>query len=316
MNSSSSSNPADVEPLHDVLIIGAGPAGLTAATYLARYRRDIVVVDSGKSRARWIPTSHNCPGFPMGVEGDQLLKRYRDQAANYGVDVIDGCVARLEKAEDDTYLATAADGRQWRARFVILASGVVDAMPAMQGLTEAIDCQAVRICAICDAFEASDGQIAVLAPVDEGIRHALFLRSYSEHVSVVPTDDAAPDPDLKAEAEAAHITVTAPAASLSLKDGKTEVSFADGTAAVFDTLYPVLGSDAQSGLAVDMGARHDDNNELEVGPDLETSVGGLYAIGDVVSALNQISVAVGHAALAATALHHRLARNLREHQSA
>lgn len=315
MNSSSSSKPANGEPLHEVLIIGAGPAGLTAATYLARYRRDIVVVDSGKSRARWIPTSHNCPGFPMGVEGDQLLKRYRDQAANYGVYVIEGCIARLEKSSDGTYLATAADGRQWRARFVILASGVVDAMPAMPGLTEAIDCQAVRICAICDAFEASDGRLAVLAPVDEGIRHALFLRSYSEHVCVVPTDDAAPDPDLKAEADAARITLAAPAAGLALKDGKTEVSFSDGTSALFDTLYPVLGSDAQSSLALALGAHHDDNKELDVGADLETSVGGLYAIGDVVSALNQISVAVGHAAIAATAVHHRLARNFREHQS-
>ncbi|QYR53127.1 NAD(P)/FAD-dependent oxidoreductase [Lysobacter soyae] len=316
MNSSASSKPAGAEPLHDVLIIGAGPAGLTAATYLARYRRDIVVVDAGKSRARWIPTSHNCPGFPLGVEGDQLLKCYRDQAANYGVAVTDGCIARLEKLADEAFCATAEDGRRWQARFVILASGVVDEMPAMQGLTEAIDCQAIRLCAVCDAYEASDAHIAVLAPVDEGIRHALFLRSYSERVCVLPTDAEAPDPDLKAEADAANVAIRAPATAMALKEGKTEVSFGDGASALFDTVYPVLGSVAQSGLALALGAKHDDNDELVVGADLETSVPGLYAIGDVVSALNQISVAVGHAAVAATAIHRRLARNFRENQDA
>ena len=85
----------------------------------------------------------------------------------------------------------------------------------------------------------------------------------------------------------------------------------DGRQHRFDTLYPVLGSDAQSGLALELGARHDDNRELIVDASLRTSVEGLYAIGDVVSALNQISVAVGHAALAATDVHNRLPRNMR-----
>ena len=80
----------------------------------------------------------------------------------------------------------------------------------------------------------------------------------------------------------------------------------------FDTLYPVLGADAQSHLATALGARVDDNRELIVDDQQQTSVDGLYAIGDIVSALNQISVAVGHAAIAATAIHNRLPRNFRE----
>ena len=65
------------DDLLDVLVVGAGPAGLTAATYLARFHRRFVVVDAGKSRARWIPTSHNCPGFPFGVAGPELLAKLR-----------------------------------------------------------------------------------------------------------------------------------------------------------------------------------------------------------------------------------------------
>ena len=80
----------------------------------------------------------------------------------------------------------------------------------------------------------------------------------------------------------------------------------------FDTLYPVLGADAQSDLATALGARVDGNRELIVDDQQQTSVDGLYAIGDIVSALNQISVAVGHAAIAATAIHNRLPRNFRE----
>ena len=82
----------------------------------------------------------------------------------------------------------------------------------------------------------------------------------------------------------------------------------------FDTLYPALGSDAQSGLARSFGAKVDNKDELLVDAHMQTSVDGLYAIGDVVSALNQISVAVGHAAIAATAIHNRLPRNWREQQ--
>ena len=81
---------------------------------------------------------------------------------------------------------------------------------------------------------------------------------------------------------------------------------------VTDTVYPVLGGDAQSTLATALGARVDDNGELLVDDKQQTSVDGLYAIGDVVSALNQISVAVGHAAIAATAIHNRLPHNFRE----
>jgi thioredoxin reductase (NADPH) len=69
----------------DVLVVGAGPAGLTAATYLARFHRRFALVDAGKSRARWIPTSHNCPGFPHGIGGDALLDKLRAQAEGFGV---------------------------------------------------------------------------------------------------------------------------------------------------------------------------------------------------------------------------------------
>jgi len=300
-------------PLHDCLVVGAGPAGLTAATYLARFHRDIAVVDAGKSRARWIPTSHNVPGFPRGVAGETLLQRLRAQAGEYGVDIRDGCIARLQR-DDDGFTATAADGARWRARTVILASGIVDVMPAMPGLEAAIEEHVVRLCAVCDGYEASDERIAVYAPIDVAIGHALFLRTFSSRVSAVRSQPGGPAPELAVAAQAAGVALLPPSVSLH-HDGECCVfTFDDGSVRRFDTVYPVLGCAAQSQLATALGARSDDNGELIVDARQQTSVDGLYAIGDVVSALNQISVGVGHAAVAASDIHNRLPRNFRDAQ--
>ena len=308
-----STSPDDVL---DVLIIGAGPAGLTAATYLCRFHRRIAVVDAGKSRARWIPTSHNCPGFPFGVGGDELLGKLREQARGYGAGIEQGCIARLERSgEGDAahFIATAEDGQGWQARHVLLATGIVDVMPPVDGLEAAIERGAVRLCAVCDGYEASDERIAVYGPVDEAIRHAAFLRSYSRNVVALPCEDATPSDACARLAREAHIEVVAAPCHIAHVPGDgCRVEFEDGTTRDFETLYPVLGGSAQSSLAVALGAKVDENDELIVDAKMQTSVDGLYAIGDIVSALNQISVAVGHAAIAATDIHNRLPRNFRE----
>jgi thioredoxin reductase (NADPH) len=305
------SGPAADAPF-DVLVVGAGPAGLTAATYLARFHRRFAVVDAGASRARWIPSSHNCPGFPQGIGGEELLGRLREQAEGFDARIERGRIASLRR-DGVTFVARAEDGREWRARFVLLATGVVDAMPAMAGLQAGIERNAVRLCAVCDGYEASDDRIAVLAPVDEAIRHAAFLRTFSRQVSAVPSAPAAPSAECARLAAEAGIDILSPAIALACNEDGCVVTTESGEHR-FDTLYPVLGSDAQSRLATELGATVDDNGELRVDAQMQTSVDGLYAIGDVVSALNQISVALGHAAIAASAVHNRLPRNWREAQ--
>ncbi len=303
----------DAEPLLDCLIVGAGPAGLTAATYLARFHRAFVVVDAGKSRARWIPESHNCPGFPFGVSGTALLEKLRKQAETYGANIEHGRIAKLER-DGETFVATSEDGQRWRARHVLLATGIVDVMPAMQGLQAGIERHAVRLCAICDGYEASDDRIAVLAPADEAIRHALFLRSFSRQVTAIRSEPGEPSAACAGLAHEAGIVLLGVATALRCDETACEVEIGDVTHR-FDTLYPVLGSDSQSALATTLGAIVDENEELLVDAHMQTSVPGLYAIGDVVSALNQISVAVGHAAIAASAIHSRLPANWREQQT-
>src|SRR6476659_5994015 len=105
----------------DCLVIGGGPAGLTAAIYLSRYHLDIVVVDGGDSRAALIPTTHNHAGYPEGIGGQDLLERMRDQARRYGTRIERGEVTRLDRREDGLFEADWAHG-QALARSVLLAT--------------------------------------------------------------------------------------------------------------------------------------------------------------------------------------------------
>lgn len=300
---------ADV--LLDCLVIGAGPAGLTAATYLARYRRKVTVIDGGRSRARWIPASHNCPGFPFGVAGNELLQRFRTQAEEFGVVIVSAQVDTLLRAGED--FVASVGGQRWRARQVILATGVVDRLPAIDDVEQAIASGALRLCAVCDGYEARDDAIGVLGAAEVALGHAEFLRTFSRRVTVLDSGTGEPvDEALRQRAGAGGVVLRGAPARLELRDGGCQATFADGSSERFDTLYPVLGADAQSGLAQALDASVDDAGALQVDGCMQTSVDGLYAIGDVVSGLNQISVAVGHAALAATAVHRRLPANFAE----
>jgi len=298
------------DPL-DCLIVGAGPAGLTAATYLVRFHRRIAVVDAGESRARWIPVSHNFPGYPSGIGGHALLAKLREQAECYGATITPGRITALHR-EHDVFVASDDQGRQWRACHVLLATGIVDRMPKMEGLEQAIAAGTVRLCAVCDGYEASDERIAVLGPADAAIQHALFLRTFSRSVVAIRSGPGEPGSPGAKLAESAGVELLPVPVRLATSGKHCDAILEDGSRHRFDTLYPVLGGDAQAQLAIALGARTDDNGELEVDASMQATVDGLYAIGDIVSALNQISVAVGHAAIAATAIHNRLPPNYRE----
>jgi thioredoxin reductase (NADPH) len=155
----------------DCLIVGGGPAGLTAAIYLARFRRRVLLVDAGASRAALIPESHNYPGFAGGISGNALLMRLRDQAELYGATLRKGEVAALE--QDAAGLRAAIGSHSVRARKVLLATGIVDGSPDLPALDWLVGSARVRYCPVCDAYEAMDKRIAVLGPVHHALKKAL-----------------------------------------------------------------------------------------------------------------------------------------------
>ena len=304
---------SDNEAVLDVAIVGGGPAGLTAATYLCRFHRSCVVFDDGDSRARWIPESNNCPGFPNGVSGVELLRRMRQQASEFEARFESVRVQSIER-DGDAFVLIAGTQR-WRARSVILATGLSDTLPDHAWVEDAVASHALRLCAICDAYEASDTRIGVHGLLKDIASHATFLRTYSSQVWLLPLDhdhdDA--DPALRT-ALAAGVQVLPAGGTLGFDGERCTWSSSEGTVA-FDSVYPYLGCHTSAGLAAAMGAQLSDTDELVVDRHQATNVPGLYAIGDVVSGLNQISVAVGQAALAATDLHNKLPFAPRRHDA-
>ncbi len=291
----------------DCLIIGAGPAGLTAAVYLARFRRRVAIYDAGNSRASYIPRTRNYPGFPEGISGDELLARLREQAERYGAHVTSGLVEELEAVEGG-FVAHVGE-RRITARKVLIATGLVDKEPEMRNLREAIDSGCIRLCAICDGHEVIDRKIAVYGPAKSALAHAIFMRTFSEDITLLtPPGDPPMDAAARARAEREGVSLVSDSVCAVEMNAakKAEVRLADDRVHVFDTLYPALGCRLRSELATHLGARCTDSGDLFVDDHQRTSVPGLYAAGDVVAALNQLSVAVGHAAIAATDIHNCL----------
>ncbi|MHB8285131.1 MAG: NAD(P)/FAD-dependent oxidoreductase [Caulobacteraceae bacterium] len=294
----------------DCVVIGGGPAGLTAAIYLGRFRRQAMVVDSGNSRASWIPRSRNLPGFPEGVEGPVLLERMRDQARLYGADLRQGRVEAVARGDDGVF-SLEVDGQSVQARTVLLATGVVENEPRLPHVVDAVKSGLIRICPICDGFEAIDKRIGVLGNGDHAAAEALFLRTYTPHLTLLlvgETDDLSPETHQKLSDAGICIT-HAPIESVGVQDDHlTALCTNDGQTHRFDAVYSAFGTTAQSALARAVGAQLDATGRLYAGDHQETSVDGLYAAGDLVRGLNQISVANGEAAIAATAIHNRLPR--------
>ena len=297
------------EQLLDCLIIGGGPAGLTAAIYLARFHLDIMIVDSGRSRASLIPCTRNVSGFPDGIEGTELLKRMRDQACKYGAKIETEVVTRLDRDEEsDRFIATWGSGRA-SARTVLLATGLTNRRPPMDEdlHADALARGLVRYCPICDGYEVTDKKVGVIGSDRHGVAEALFLRGYTADLTLIAPDKAlrlSPE-DHKKLADAGIQCIDGPAQAVAITGECIVVETAEGTH-TFDSIYPALGSDAHTQLAAMVGATLSGEQCIVVDSHMRTSVPKLYAAGDVVIGLDQISHAMGEGGVAATTIRNDL----------
>jgi len=297
------------QPILDCLIVGGGPAGLTAAIYLARFHLDILVVDGGKSRASWIPCTRNHAGYPDGIEGKELLRRMREQACKYGAKIETEFVTKLEKNDrSGVFVATWGSGSA-TARTVLLATGVTNRRPPMDEELhdEALARGLVRYCPICDGYEVTDKKVGVIGSDSHGVAEALFIRSYTTDVMLIAPDKALrlkPE-DAKKLAEAGIDCVDGPAQAVAISNDCIVVDTAEGHY-TFDSIYPALGSDTHTQLADMVGADLSKDNCVTVDSHQRTSVQGLYAAGDVVIGLDQISHAMGEGGVAATTIRNDL----------
>ena len=295
------------QELDDCIIVGAGPAGLTAAIYLARFWLKIRLFDSGDSRAAWIPRTNNHAGYPDGVAGRELLRLMQQQAERFGAVREEATVTAIEP-DGDGFVVRVGD-RGARARSVLLATGVVNNRPEMDVdlHSGALARGLLRYCPICDGYEVTDKRVSVIGKGSHGMKEALFLRGYTRDVTLISPDGGL-DLDEACEAaldEAGVGRVTGPCGGYAIEGDQFAFDTANGRMS-FDSVYPAMGSVIRSDLAIAAGARASEEGCLEVDDHQRTSVPGLFAAGDVVKGLDQISHAMGEAGVAATTIRNML----------
>ena len=295
----------------DCLVIGGGPAGLTAAIYLSRYHLDIMVVDGGNSRAAWIPTSHNHAGYPQGIAGKELLRLMREQAQLYGTKIENGQVTRIERDEESGLFCAEWGAGSFQARTVLLATGVANRRPSIDPVLhdDAMARGLIRYCPICDGYEVTDQRVAVVGTGERGWGEARFLRSYTADITLIAPDG---QHELDAEQRAGLeeigvVLIDGPIKTIEPGEDEIAVTAAGGRGD-YDTLYPALGSDTHVQLAEMLGARLSEDCCIGVDAHQRTSVAGLYAAGDVVHGLDQISHAMGEGGVASTTIRNDLAK--------
>jgi len=295
--------------MEDCIIVGAGPAGLTAAIYLARFHLSIRLFDCGSSRAAQIPCTHNHAGFPDGISGKDLLARMLAQAEAYGAQREQARVTAIEPV--DQGFVVSAETRRFRARSVLMATGVTNNRP--EGFADALHARALaegllRYCPICDGYEVTDKRVAVIGTAEHGTREALFLRGYTADLTLIaPGAEHELDAQCVAQLDAAGIArVDGPCGGYAIEDGCLALDTAHGRLA-FDSVYPALGTQVHCEPAVEAGAKTGRDGCLIVDTHQSTNITGLFAAGDVVKGLDQISHAMGEGGVAATAIRNYLA---------
>ena len=297
------------EPNLDCLIIGGGPAGLTAAIYLARFHLDILVVDGGKSRASWIPCTRNHAGYPDGIAGKDLLQQMREQACKYGAKIESEYVTKLERDEQSGLFTATWGSGSAVAKSVLLATGVTNRRPPMDEdlHDDALARGLVRYCPICDGYEVTDKKVGVIGSDSHGVAEAMFIRSYTDDVTLIAPDtvlELGAEDQRKLE-EARIESVDGPAQAVAIHGDCIVVDTAEGHYA-FDSIYPALGSDTHTQLGEMVGAKLAEDGCFLCDSHQRTSVRGLYAAGDVVHGLDQISHAMGEGGVAATTIRNDL----------
>ena len=292
--------------VREVIVIGAGPAGLSAAIYLGRAKRDVLVVDSGKSMTRWEPDIQNYLGFPEGISGDNLIDRGRSQAERFGAEFADDEIVNAS-ASKGTF---AVEGRQgvYEAKRLLIATGIYHLPPDIEGVSECIG-HSMFFCKDCDGCRIAGKTVGIYGWRNETVEYALGMLLYSPTVAIL-TDGREPKWDARHQAWIRDYSI--PVYSSEIRevercDGQLQsLALADGVEVKFDALFTTRGDVYFNRLAKALGADIDDDGEILVNERQATNVPGLYAAGCVTPANCQIIIAAGQGAVAAQAINRDL----------
>ena len=255
------------------------------------------------------------PGHVDGISGAEMLKRLREQLAQQDLQVESGEIVGLSREAEHfhTRVRGGVTNSRVSARRLLLATGVADRVPALPGLDAMRHMDLLRQCPICDAHEFRNQRIAVLGWTtdDEHARsQAAFLAHYSPDVALgglQPFNAATTEGEVvTTDGERSFQVLGYPVMGVRAREGRPQLMLHGDGIHECDIIYSAFGNTPRATLATEMGALADDKGALQVDAHGLTSVPGLYAAGDVVSALDQIAMAKGHGATTAAAIHDSL----------
>jgi thioredoxin reductase (NADPH) len=286
----------------EVIIVGGGLAGLSAAIYLGRAQRKTLVVDSGKSMARWEPNVQNFIGFPKGVAGDRLIRLGRQQAQRYGVEFRRDEILGGRRLKGGFLLRSKT--ARYRSQYVLLATGIFHVPPDIPKVTPCLG-HSMFFCKDCDGFRVRNKPIAIYGWTNEAVEYALAMLFYSPCVSMV-TDGRQPQWDGAHARRVKEYKV--PVYTQTIRDvrcGRRQVKALEldnGVEVRVEALFTTRGDIYHNRLAKGLGARVDAEGQIMVDDSMRTSVGGLYAAGCVTPSNCQMIIAAGQGAAAAQAI--------------
>jgi thioredoxin reductase len=292
---------------HDVIIVGGGFAGLAAATYLARARRSVVILDTGRPRNRFADASHGFLGHD-GSDPRHILATARKQLKAYPtVEVIEG-EASTARADDGGFSVLLGNGEEMQARRLILAFGLHDELPDIPGLRDRWG-KTVLHCPYCHGIEFSDHQLGVLYRMPMSVHFAQLIAEWGPTTLYLNGGELADDDAAALAWRGVKVEPTPIAGLVGENSGLSAVELQDGRRRPIAALYVAPHSSFACPLAQQLGVAID---ETPLGPvirtdgDKMTSISGLYAAGDIARMPHSVSWAVADGVTAGTAAHRAL----------
>lgn len=278
--------------MYDVIVIGSGPAGITAAIYAKRRNLSILVISKGIGALQKTEKIDNYYGFENGISGKELYENGVKQAKNLGIDFIEDEVINIEYINQFTIETVNS---KYEAKAVILATGVSRNVPNIKGIKE-FEGKGVSYCAVCDSFFYKGKDVAVLGDGNYAIHEFETLKPIASSVTILTNGNT------MVENRDSSIEVNSKKIREFRGDTKLEeVEFEDNTIQNLNGVFIAMGTASSSDLARKIGARIENNNII-VNENMETTVPGLFACGDCTGGLLQISKAVYEGAKAGLAV--------------
>ncbi|GAA3016881.1 NAD(P)/FAD-dependent oxidoreductase [Kitasatospora albolonga] len=298
-------------PAHtaDAIVVGGGPAGLSAALYLARYNRSVLVFDSGHGRSTHHQTNHNYLGFPKGIATVELRELARRQLEPYEqVRIVHHTINEVS-GNGDIGFTVKAQGGSWHGKVIVLATGVLDHFPHFEGWEEYVG-RSMFWCITCDGYENRGKRILVVGHTDAAAGEAMQLHGLTDQVQLLLNSNSNDiSPKFAARLAAAGIPVIDDRIDkVEGEDGQMTAVFTKGGRRLpLDALFSIQGANPETKLAHQLGIDFAPSGYIAVDTEQKTSVAGVYAAGDVTALhSHQVTAAVHEGAQAASAANYFL----------